>query len=247
VNARSTHLFAVVLGSIGDPDGTRRITAIVALLVVLGVGLAMVAVWLFKTTRPDPELLAPLDVMGQRKWRRADPVWQRRRLDQVRPEGAHPLSPSVAPPELDEAFDLGPAASGFDDLHDDHQQLGHGDEHGDDAVDETKGIGQADVDTAERPTDVGDDGDGDVDIGGDDASADGDQAGVAVADQVDEAPETGDRDGDGGPVTPTGIVRPTLDDLPEHELDPQLLEMAMRDLDAEMAARREQRDADGHP
>lgn len=102
--------------SIGDPEGTRTVTSIVALLVALGLALLLVAVWLHRTTRPDPELLAPLEAMGERKWRRGDPVWQRRRLDELRPQGASPLEPSVAPPELDESFDAGPTASGFDDL-----------------------------------------------------------------------------------------------------------------------------------
>ncbi len=31
--------------------------------------------------------------------------------------GATPLQPSIAPPDIDEAFDEGPTASGFDDLH----------------------------------------------------------------------------------------------------------------------------------
>jgi hypothetical protein len=93
-------------------------TAIIALITVLGLTLVMVAVWLFRTTRPDPELLAPLEAMSERKWRRGDPVWQRRRLDELRPEGSQPLAPSVAPPDIDEAFDLGPAGTGFDDLHD---------------------------------------------------------------------------------------------------------------------------------
>ena len=84
---------AGALGSVGDPDGTRAVTSIVALLAVLGIGLVMLAVWLFRVTRPDPEVLAPLEVMGERKWRRADPVWQRRRLDEVRPDGAEPLQP----------------------------------------------------------------------------------------------------------------------------------------------------------
>jgi hypothetical protein len=106
-----------LIAVVGDPDGTRRITAIIALLVSIGIGLIMLAVWLFRVTRPDPEVLAPLEVMGERTWRRGDPVWQRRRLDEVRPEGAQPLQPSVAPPELDESFDAGPTASGFDDLH----------------------------------------------------------------------------------------------------------------------------------
>lgn len=105
-----------ILASIGDPDGTRTITSIVALLVAIGLALLLLAVWIFRTTRPDPELLAPLEAMGERSWRRGDPVWQRRRLDELRPRGAKPLAPSVAPPEFDESFDAGPTATGFDDL-----------------------------------------------------------------------------------------------------------------------------------
>ena len=63
-----------VLATVGDPQGTRTMTSIVALLAMLGLALVMVAVWLFKTTRPDPALLAPLEAMSERKWRRADPV-----------------------------------------------------------------------------------------------------------------------------------------------------------------------------
>ncbi len=110
-----------LLATIGDPDGTRTVTSIVGLLVALGLALVMIAVWLYRTTRPDPELLAPLEVMGERKWRRSDPVAQRRTLDAVRPEGAEPLTPSAAPPALDEAFDAGPNAPGFDDLGEDHE------------------------------------------------------------------------------------------------------------------------------
>lgn len=107
-----------VVAAIGDPDGTRTVTSIIALLAALGVALLMLAVWLFRTTRPDPELLAPLEVMGERRWRRGDAVWQRRRLDEIRPPGAMPLARSSAPPVLDTSFDDGPSASGFDDLHD---------------------------------------------------------------------------------------------------------------------------------
>lgn len=110
-----------MFATIGDPEGTRTVTSLIALLVALGLGLVMVAIWLFRTTRPDPELLAPLEAMGERKWRRLDPVGQRRRLDELRPDEAEPIDPSVAPPALDEAFDAGPAAPGFDDLHDDGQ------------------------------------------------------------------------------------------------------------------------------
>jgi hypothetical protein len=54
--------------------------------------------------------------MGERKWRRADPVWQRRRLDEVRPGGADPLEPTSAPPATDAEFERGPQPIGFDDL-----------------------------------------------------------------------------------------------------------------------------------
>jgi hypothetical protein len=56
--------------------------------------------------------------MGERNWRRGDPVWQRRRLDQVRPDQAAPLSRPIAPPTIDAAFDQGPRAFGFSDLRD---------------------------------------------------------------------------------------------------------------------------------
>ena len=102
--------------TIGDPDGTRTVTSIIVLLVAIGLALVLLAVWIYRTTRPDPELLAPLEAMGKRSWRRGDPVWQRRRLDELRPRGAKPLAPSVAPPELDSSFDAGPSAPGFDDL-----------------------------------------------------------------------------------------------------------------------------------
>lgn len=110
---------ASLLATIGDPDGTRTLTSLIALLVAMGLALAMVAVWLYRATRPDPELLAPLEAMGERSWQRLDPVGQRRRLDELRPDGAEPISSSVAPPVIDETFDAEPAAPDFDDLRDD--------------------------------------------------------------------------------------------------------------------------------
>jgi hypothetical protein len=188
------------------------VSSVVALLVVLGIGLVMLAVWLFKVTRPDDELLAPLEVMGERKWRRADPVWQRRRLDEVRPPDAQPLQPSVAPPDLDEAFDQGPSASGFDDLHD------HAPEPV--VVDAVASDGEPvtvdDADAASEPL-VPDD----VDPSGD-----------APVESVPVEP-----DSDRPSQTPIGIDRP--DDLPEREIDPALLAAAIAELDAELAARPE--------
>ena len=83
----------VALVAVGDPSRDRTVYATIVLLVALGFTMIMLAVWLLRNTRPDPEVLAPLERMGQRRWRRADPVWQRRHLDEVRPGGADPLEP----------------------------------------------------------------------------------------------------------------------------------------------------------
>lgn len=122
VGARAWQTLAGVSASIptlqpiwAASSDTQQLWSIVALLVVLGIGLVMAAVAVFKATRPDRELLAPLEVMGRRKWRRSDPVFQRRELDAVRPPNAQPLSPAPAWPEPLPDFDEGPV--GFRDLH----------------------------------------------------------------------------------------------------------------------------------
>lgn len=222
----SSDSMTLLAAAVGDPAGTRTITSIIALLLVLGIALLMLAIWLFKLTRPDAELLAPLELMGERKWRRADPVWQRRRLDAVRPPDAQPLEPSAAPPVLDEAFLRGPLATGFDDLHDD-AHVDHRDEAGDDAGDDAgdgsvpgaePGDGVADADQPDR------NGDGDVDV---DATSD-----ESVASAMQQPAS----------ATPIGIERPTPDDLPDRELDPEIMAAALAELDAELgrAVRRDE-------
>ena len=64
---------AAALVAVGDPGRDRTVYATIVLLVALGFAMIMLAVWLLRNTRPDPEVLAPLERMGQRKWRRADP------------------------------------------------------------------------------------------------------------------------------------------------------------------------------
>lgn len=204
---------------IGDPDSTRTVWAIVALLVVMGLGLVMVAFWLRRSTRPDPEFLGPLELMGERTWRRGDPVWQRRRLDEVRPEGAEPLRRAAAPPHLDESFDAGPSAAGFDDLHDDERAPADG---GDEA-----GVGSAPP-TNHTPADVP--ATPHTDRSGDDASADTED------DEPDHADKSVDDD---RASTPLGSARPFLDDLPEHEIDPDEMRRAMEALDAELQPNRD--------
>ena len=111
-----TNRSAVALVAVGDPGRDRTMYATILLLVAIGFALILLAVWLLRTTRPDPEVLAPLERMSERKWRRADPMWQRRHLDELRPSGAEPLEPASAPPATDAEFERGPQAGGFDDL-----------------------------------------------------------------------------------------------------------------------------------
>ncbi len=105
------------LASAGDPSSSRIVYGIVVALLVIGVALVAVAVWVFRQTRVDPEVLAPLETMSDRRWRRLDPASQRRMLDEERPEGAEPLRPATSVPVPDEEFAAGTRpVDGFDDL-----------------------------------------------------------------------------------------------------------------------------------
>jgi hypothetical protein len=116
VTALVTSADTATAAEVGDPGRTRAVYAAILFLVALGVVLIVVAVWLVRNTRVDPVVLGPLERMGERSWRRADPVFQRRQLDEVRPPGAVPLDPTAPPPAADDRFGTGPLVEGFDDL-----------------------------------------------------------------------------------------------------------------------------------
>ena len=100
----------------GDPGSTRLVYAIIVGLVVIGVALVALGIWLIRSTRQDPELLAPLERMSDRELRRADPATQLRLLDDVRPPGAEPLRRQAPRPVLDEEFGRSRPPSPLDDL-----------------------------------------------------------------------------------------------------------------------------------
>lgn len=101
----------------GDPSASRTVYGAVVVLALIGVAFIILAVWLYKSTRVDLSLLAPLETMSDRKWRRLDPASQRRLLDDERPEGARPLHVAPSAPDVDAEFESGVhAADGFDDL-----------------------------------------------------------------------------------------------------------------------------------
>jgi hypothetical protein len=104
---RSSAIAAPVLLGAGDPGSTRLVYAMVAGLIVIGVLFVLLGIWLVRQTRYDPPVLAPLERMGDKEWRRQrDPATQRRVLDDVRPTGAEPLRHEPSPPDLDAEFEV---------------------------------------------------------------------------------------------------------------------------------------------
>lgn len=76
--------------TVSDPERTRVITIAIVAMVVAGVVVLAVTVWFWRSTRPEPAALAPLEVMGQRSFVRADHDEQQRLLERARPSGEEP-------------------------------------------------------------------------------------------------------------------------------------------------------------
>jgi hypothetical protein len=86
-----TLLSAVLADSINDVSSTRKVYLLAAALVLLGIVLIVVTVWFWRTSRHDPELLAPLEVMGTKRFRTLDAKAQQQLLDSTRPADAEPM------------------------------------------------------------------------------------------------------------------------------------------------------------
>jgi hypothetical protein len=76
---------------LGSTGSTTIVLA--ALLVVVGIAMICTAVWLVRATRTDSRSLGPLEVMGDRSWRRRDAEARSLTLDAARPDGAPPPAP----------------------------------------------------------------------------------------------------------------------------------------------------------
>ena len=118
-------LVGLLADSVNDASSTRKVYLLAAGLAALGITLLVITVWFWRSTRPDPALLAPLEVMGDRKFRNLDGVAQHELLNSVRPEDAQPLRWGVVEgqPLSGGVIDLEAAAraelKGFADLRDD--------------------------------------------------------------------------------------------------------------------------------
>ncbi|MEP4648735.1 MAG: hypothetical protein ABJ314_01015, partial [Ilumatobacter sp.] len=132
-----------VAADVGDPSATRTVYLTVVVLAALGVLLAGLAVWVLRRTKPEPELLSPLETMDTRSWRKLDPAAQRRLLDEARPPGASPLRREASEPAVDTSFATVAPVASFDDLSED---LAHADDPADPADDQADSRGAAGVD-----------------------------------------------------------------------------------------------------
>jgi hypothetical protein len=89
-------------------------------LALLGLLLLIFTVWWWRGTRPEPEALAPLEVMSEKRWAKASDSERHRLVDAYRPDGAAPLRTATAAPERIDLSELARTApDSFDDLRDD--------------------------------------------------------------------------------------------------------------------------------
>ena len=101
---------------------TGAVYGVVAALLLIGIVLAVLAIWLIRQTRPERELLAPLERMHDRSWRKQEPAQMRRDLDEVRPMHARPVARGRNVPEIDDEFAQSqPRLATFDDLSVQHE------------------------------------------------------------------------------------------------------------------------------
>lgn len=78
-----------------------RVNLISAGMVVLGASLFVATLRYWRSAGEDPAVLAPLEVMGDRRFARADLAARTEILNEVRPEGAERVEQIQAPEILD--------------------------------------------------------------------------------------------------------------------------------------------------
>ena len=83
--------FDVLADSVNDSNSTRNVYLLAGGLAVLGIALLVITIWFWRSTRPEPALLAPLEIMGERKFRQLEVIQQHKLLDSVRPQDARTL------------------------------------------------------------------------------------------------------------------------------------------------------------
>ena len=114
----------VLAGSLSESEASRRVYLAAGGLGLLGLLLLVGTVWWWRSTRNEHPSLAPLEVMGARRWRRASEPERQRLVEGVRPEGASVGAPVVEPEPVDLAALAVGDHAGFDDLREIDELLG---------------------------------------------------------------------------------------------------------------------------
>ena len=64
-------------------------------MISIGIGLVAVTIWFWNAARPDPEVLAPLEIMGDREFIKASEKEKSRLLNAVRVQVAENQPPDA--------------------------------------------------------------------------------------------------------------------------------------------------------
>jgi hypothetical protein len=91
---------------ISDPANERIVRFAVAGLVVLGVVVVAVTVWFWRSTKPEPVALAPLEAMSRRHFDRLSEEQQRARLEAVRDRGPGDAEATSGAPDTGDDTDM---------------------------------------------------------------------------------------------------------------------------------------------
>jgi hypothetical protein len=93
--------------SINDHSSSRTVNIIIGALTALGLLMLLVAIWLWRASRPVPPHLEGLDLITKRRWLRSDTNRREHLLDSIREvRGPAPVVPFAREPE---AIEPGPA------------------------------------------------------------------------------------------------------------------------------------------
>jgi hypothetical protein len=103
---RSATLLGVA-NSINDRSSSRTVNIIIGALAALGLLMLLMAIWLWRASRPVPPHLEGLDLITKRRWLRSDTNRREHLLDSIREvRGPAPVVPLAREPE---AIEPGPA------------------------------------------------------------------------------------------------------------------------------------------
>lgn len=74
-----------------------EVTLVAVGMIAIGVALGALTWWTWRASAPESPVLAPLEVMGDRSWARADDATRKRMLDEVRARPESVLGPGGDP------------------------------------------------------------------------------------------------------------------------------------------------------